>query len=154
RAHGEIEQMLADTSRLLSSLTDSAAVVVSRTQDAAHVRSVQVVPLTAHTALLVLVLANGVVEKRTIDLHHELSEDQLAVLITHLSSHLIGQPVSSMAGIPAAPDPDVDRVVRGLVAAGAGRSDDEVNQVFVGGASRMAAAFDAVETVRSVLTIL
>ena len=44
-AHGELEQMLADTSRLLSSLTQYAAVVVGPPPEAATVRSVQLVGL-------------------------------------------------------------------------------------------------------------
>src|SRR5947207_12224168 len=46
RAHGEIEQMLHDTSRLLSNLTDYAAVIVAPALEGAVVRSVQLVGLT------------------------------------------------------------------------------------------------------------
>jgi len=46
RAHGEIESMLQDTTRLLSNLTDTAAMVVGPPhQDVATVRSVQLVGL-------------------------------------------------------------------------------------------------------------
>ena len=56
QAHGELEQMLADTSRLLSSLTHYAAVVVGPPHEAATMRSVQLVGLTPRVALLVVVL--------------------------------------------------------------------------------------------------
>src|SRR5579872_5587238 len=45
RAHGELEQMLTETSRLLSNLTDHTAVVVAPAHDRATIRSVQLVPL-------------------------------------------------------------------------------------------------------------
>src|SRR4051794_17561121 len=70
--HGEIEQMLHDTSRLLSQLTDYAAVVVGPSgHDAATVRSVQVVSLAPRVALVVIVLSTGSIEKRTIELPEE-----------------------------------------------------------------------------------
>ena len=55
--------------------------------------------------------------------------------------------------MPPSGTSDVDRVVAAAVAALSGAEDAETD-VFVGGASRMAAAFDAVESVRSVLAIL
>src|SRR5579875_614836 len=64
RAHGELERMLADTSRFLAGLTDYAAVVVRDVDDPAAVRSVQLVSLAPRVALLVVVLASGEVVKR------------------------------------------------------------------------------------------
>ncbi len=46
RTHGELERMLADTSRLLSGLTGTAAVITGPPQQTAVVRSVQLVGLT------------------------------------------------------------------------------------------------------------
>src|SRR3546814_11716895 len=66
--HGELEQMLDDTSRLLGDLTTYAGVVVGPAAAEATVRSVQVVGLTPSMALAVLVLSSGSVEKHTIDL--------------------------------------------------------------------------------------
>src|SRR5688500_14020664 len=63
QAHGELEQMLQDTSRLLGDLTTYAGVVVGPTAGDTSIRSVQVVGLTGTTAILVVVLSNGVVEK-------------------------------------------------------------------------------------------
>src|SRR4051812_40907501 len=74
RAHGEIEQMLFDTTRLLSDLTDSAAVVVGPAHEQATVRSVQLVGLAPRVVLLVAVLSNGSVEKRTIELDEDVDE--------------------------------------------------------------------------------
>src|SRR3546814_17284442 len=63
--HGELEQMLDDTSRLLGDLTTYAGVVVGPAAAEAPVRSVQVVGLTPSMALAVLVLSSGSVERHT-----------------------------------------------------------------------------------------
>ncbi len=156
-AHGELEQMLHDTSRFLSTLTDCAAVVVGPPHQAASVRSVQVVGLTSHVALLVAVLSNGVVEKRTLELAEVATHSQLEAATTHLSTHLVGRTLSSLADL-APPPTTGDALADAVVAAGlrslGGSHHEEIDHVFVGGASRMAAAFDTVETVRGVLAIL
>jgi heat-inducible transcriptional repressor len=154
RAHGELEHMLHDTSRLLSSLTDYAAVVIAPSHEAATIRSVQAVGLSPTVALLVVVLANGSVEKRTLDLASPASDAQLSASSAHLSAHLLGRPVGSARSVPPSGDAVVDSITATGLEALAGGHDAEADQVFVGGTARMAAAFDAVETVRQVLSIL
>ncbi len=154
RAHGEIEQMLADTTQLLTGLTDHAAVVVGPPHEAAEVRAIQLVDLAPRVALFVAVLGNGTVEKRTVDLDTDTDPAALEAAAHHLSAHGIGHPLTHLATVATSTDPTTDavidrvRLVLGVDAA------DEADHVFVNGASRMAASFDAVETVRSVLTIL
>lgn len=153
RAHGEIEQMLADTTRLLTGLTDYAAVVVGPPHEVAVVRSVQLVGLAPRVALFVAVLGNGAVEKRTIELGHDLDEVVLSAVAEHLSARGVGQPLAALATSAPATNASVEAVasqVRQAVAA----AGDDAEHVFVNGASRISASFDAVETVRSVLTIL
>lgn len=157
-AHGEIEQMLADTTRLLTGLTDYAAVVVGPAHEAATVRSVQLVSLAPSVALFVAVLGNGAIEKRTIDHVAAASADEpdealLALTAQHLSAHLVGRPLASLSEVGGSGDQAVDAMVA-QVRAAVGHHEDETDHVFVNGASRMAASFEAVETVRSVLTIL
>ena len=67
-AHGELEDMLSETSRLLSNLTNCAGVVIGPTTEDATVRSVQLVGLGGSSALLVVVLSSGTIEKHTVDL--------------------------------------------------------------------------------------
>ncbi|MCU1370326.1 MAG: Heat-inducible transcription repressor HrcA [Ilumatobacteraceae bacterium] len=154
QAHGEIEQMLADTTRLLTGLTDYAAVVIGPAHEAAAVRSVQLVSLAPRVALFVAVLGNGAIEKRTIDLGEAVEEDVLAAASAALSEHVIGGPLAATIALASAPDPAVEAVLGAVRTAVATAAGDDTDQVFVNGASRMAASFEAVETVRSVLTIL
>lgn len=153
QAHAGIERMMVDTTRLLTGLTDYAAVVVGPHHDVGRVRSVQLVGLAPRVALLVVVLGNGVVDKRTVDLPADTTDEHLARTAAHLSHQMIDQPLSSLAAVSTHGDPIVDQLVS-AVQATVTVADHETEQVFVNGASRMAASFDAVETVRSVLTIL
>lgn len=154
QAHGEIEQMLADTTRLLTGLTDYAAVVVGPAHEDAVVRSVQLVSLAPNVVLFVAVLGSGAIEKRTLELADPVDEVLLSTATAALSAAVVGQPLSSVAAVGTAPDPAVEPVLAAVRTAVASAAGDEADHVFVNGASRMAASFEAVETVRSVLTIL
>ncbi len=153
-AHGALEEMLQDTSRLLSSLTDNAAVVVGRAHEEAGIRSVQLVGLGPRTALVVAVLANGVVEKATVDLADDVGDERTGAATAHLSAHLIGTTLGRPSSVPETGDGVVDDICRVAVSALHGAHEDEVGQVYVGGAAKVAAAFDAVESVRRVLATL
>ena len=154
KAHGELEQMLHDTTSLLSGLTSYAALVLGPPSERATVRSVQVVGLAHRVAMVVVVLSNGSIEKATLELDDDLGDERLAAASSHLSAHLEGTSLADHTPIPASGDQRLDRLVE--VALGALDAPDERDHdhVYVGGASRMAAAFDAVDTVRQVLAIL
>ncbi|MDQ1439026.1 MAG: heat-inducible transcriptional repressor [Acidimicrobiaceae bacterium] len=152
-AHGEIERMLADTSRLLANVTDYAAVVVGPPHEAAHIRSVQLVGLAPKVALVVAVLSNGVVEKRTLELTEEAGEERLAAVGRHVSAHLVGRTLAEPGTPPSSGDDATDALVSQALSSLI-EHEVESDSVFVGGASRMARAFDAVDTVRGILGIL
>jgi heat-inducible transcriptional repressor len=156
RAHGELEKMLADTSRFLSGLTDYAGVVVRQSADPGRIRSVQLVGIAPRVVIVVIVMATGTVDKRVMELAVEPTDDQIALASAHLAAHLNGQALGYPATVPRTDDPIVDTVVEAAVfaLAGATLGPDERPQVFVGGVSRMASSFDAITTVRRVLGIL
>jgi len=155
KTHGELEQMLHDTSQLLSGLTDYAAVVVAPPHEVASIRSAQLVALGPRIALLVLVLSNGVVEKYSIELGADVGEERVIAAGARLAQHLVGRTPADLGAVPSSGDAVTDAIAdAALGALRAASSTDAPDHVFVGGASRMAAAFDAVETVRGVLTIL
>ncbi len=155
QVHGEMETMLERASGLLSEMTSYAAVVVGPSHDTATIRSVQLVGLSPQHALLVVVLSDGAVEKRTIDLEAETSEATLASAATLLVSRLIGRTLTQRWAVPASGSAAVDRLVASARTAFDSLGGDmEADQVFVGGPARLAESFEAVETVRSVLAIL
>ena len=168
-AHGELEQLLTETSRLLSNLTDYAAVVVRPAAEATAVRSVQIVGLGAGPqresgpttiALVVVVLGSGSVEKATIEIPGDISDQHLGAASAHLSGHAVGRTLADLAdGFGAAllstgdarTDVATDVALRAITMSAA---DGDPATVFVGGASRMATAFETVDTIRRVLATL
>jgi len=117
---------------------------------------VQLVGLGPRSALLVVVLADGAVQKQTIELADEVDETQLSDAAARLAAHVLGVPLAQVGRkAPGTGDPAIDTVVGAGIKAlrSLGRADAG-DLLFVGGSSRMAASFDAVETVRSVLSIL
>jgi heat-inducible transcriptional repressor len=155
QVHGEMEDMLERATGLLSELTSYAAVVVGPSHDTATIRSIQVVGLAPMLALLVVVLSDGAVEKRTIELDVECNDEVLSQCGAQLSAHLVGRTSSASWSVPPSGNNDVDRVVAAAgTTFGLMERSLESDQVFVGGPARLAQSFDAVETVRSVLEIL
>jgi heat-inducible transcriptional repressor len=149
-----VEELLGRTSGLLADLTEYAAVVVGPTHERATVRSVQLVDLGSRLGLLVVVLSDGAVEKRTLELPEDADDSSLVAAANRLTAALRGHPLAD-AGRRLTGDWAGDGLLGRAVGAVLGLGQpDESEHVFVGGSSRMAAAFDAVETVRSVLTIL
>lgn len=152
--HGELEQMLQDTSRLLADLTHYAGVVVSPPHERATLRSVQLVPLGDQLAMFVAVQSNGQVEKFTLSLDPETSEAHVTAANAHLANHLVGKVLGEANDVPASGDAPTDALCKDVVAALAAGRHLEGEDVFVGGTARMAGAFEAVDTVRQVLGIL
>jgi heat-inducible transcriptional repressor len=125
------------------------------------VRSVQVVGLTPTSALVVAVLSNGAVEKHSLDLTEGgpaladgLGEERIGAATAHLASHLHGATRAALPPLPATGDAATDALCDLAVRSLSGSGGDDPDQVFVGGTSRIASAFDAIETVREVLGIL
>jgi heat-inducible transcriptional repressor len=152
QAHGELERMLEDTTRLLSNLTDYAAVVVASQPEHTVVRSVQVVGLNERLGLLIVVLSTGSVDKHTIEWGEEVDEARIGAATVKLSEALVGHPLAPPTLAPTG-DALLDRLLARCAEA-LTPDEGEVESVFVGGTARMASAFDAVETVKEVLAIL
>ena len=151
-AHGRLEEMLHRTSNLLAQVTHHAAVVVGPRVETATIRSAQVVSLSARHATAVVVLSNGSVENQTFESATDISELRCSAASAHLAAHLVGRPLDDMGQVPPTGDDAVDQICAAAVAAlGELRAEEPV---FVGGASAMASAFDAVDTVRTVLHTL
>ena len=151
-AHGRIEEMLHQTSDLLANLTNSASLVLGPTPAEIEVRSVQLVPLSATHATVVVVFSNGAVESSTLELPAGCDDEQLSEAATVLAKNLVGKKLSEA--------PTIEGVEDDLVAALAVMARDAVFQVssddhvYVGGTSSVAASFDAVEVVRNILHTL
>ncbi len=156
RTHGELERMLAETSGLLSRLTDYAAVVVAPSApEPGRIRSLQLVKLSTHLVLVVAVLSNGAVERRPLELSAEVSDAQVDRAAASTAMSLVGATLEKPGPLTLSGDLAVDALAGAAVQALlAPEQTTGSGQVWVGGAARMAAAFEAVGTIRTVLGIL
>jgi heat-inducible transcriptional repressor len=152
--HGELEQMLAETSRLLADVTGTAAVVVGEPVEVATIRSVQLIDLTPRTVLGVMVMSNGVIVKRTVELDEDVDADDLAAAQRAVAEATAGQSLQVLGEWA----PPADRPGAALAATAALALRDAANaeshQMFVDGRSHIAGSFDARETIEAVLGIL
>ncbi|HEV8297729.1 MAG TPA: hypothetical protein VGQ20_10535, partial [Acidimicrobiales bacterium] len=153
-SHGELERLLQQTTRLLSNLTDCAAVVVGPAAQSATVRSIQVVRVAQRVAIVVAVLSNGAVEKATVEMPTDSTDEQIADASAFLAGHTIGRSLDMGLAEGESDDPIIRRIALDAMAALAADPAIDIDHVFVGGQARMAAAFDAVEQVREVLSVL
>jgi heat-inducible transcriptional repressor len=151
-AHGRLEELLHQTSDLLTSLTHNAAVVLGPKADAAVIRSAQIVRLSSNAATVVLVFGNGTVENEVVEIDETISDAVLAAATVHLARALTGATLASVSELASSGDDAVDAICTAAVDAMRVVSTDD--HVYVGGASTVAAAFDAVEVVRQVLHTL
>ncbi len=158
-AHHALEDMLHETSLLLSRITAHAAVVVGPQGDSARLRSVQVVQLHEGSALVVAVLSDGRVERQFLELGREGVDDaRLAAASAVLDSQLRGAALSDLPTLLSTGDSATDGLATQAREALAARGSVPMPEsVFVGGASRIAAdidAFTASETVGRLLELL
>jgi heat-inducible transcriptional repressor len=156
RAHGELDTMLRNTSRLLSTLTDYAAVVVGPPHETLIVRSALITRLSGTTVMVIAVLSNGAVDKEVFEVAEGTLDDDIETANNILRRHVAGQLLTHLS----MPDPSgsqaVDATILGCIAAFAEHRDQlvEPSEVYIGGAANMAHQFAAVDTVREILSIL
>jgi heat-inducible transcriptional repressor len=151
-AHGRLEEMLYQTSDLLTRLTHNAAVVVGPKSEASAIRGAQLVRLSSTAATVVLVLGNGTVENEIVEIDDATTDATLSAASAHLAASLSGATLASLGPIPPSDDPAVAALcTRAVAAIRTGLTDDHV---YVGGASTVAEAFEAVDVVRQVLQTL
>ena len=163
QSHGELVEMLRATSRMLSKLTSTAALVVGEVADPASVRSVQLVGLGPTTYLIVVVLSSGSVIKRTVERTADVADDTLHAVGAHLTSKLMGKSLATLNSVVPSDGPppgqhvidaDADVVLVEAIEAIQAATNESGRSVHVEGASHIAGAFDASSTLREVLGLL
>ncbi len=156
RTHGELSTLLRDTSRLLSALTQQAAVVVGPAHEALVARSALLTRLTPTMAMAVVVLSNGVVDKQIFNLEASATDEEVEIASQALRGHITGQVLSSVAPCALTGRPVIDQILADaidILSAQHGSLTD-AGEVFIGGAANMAQQIVAVEKVREVLSLL
>jgi heat-inducible transcriptional repressor len=155
-AHRALEDLLHETSQLLSRVTDHTAMVVGPQPDIARVRSLQLVPLHPGVVLAVIVLSNGAVEKYTLELaDDEPDEARLHATAAVLETQLGGHEFTELPEYRPTGRDDVDQLGRAVRAGFADLvSTRPTESLYVGGASRLAAEPESFATAESASHLL
>jgi heat-inducible transcriptional repressor len=153
-AHRALEDLLHETSQLLSRVSQHAAMVVGPESERASVRSVQLVALHPAVVLLVCVLSNGAIEKRILQLDGPVDETRLGAAVAALNRELFEASLQQLPELPATGDPDVDRVARAARDSLTEFLPEHLDQLYVGGVSRLAAEQESFSTSESAARLL
>jgi len=93
----EIEQVLAETTRLISDMTSYAAIALGPDQGRASLEQVQVLPIqAANKALLVAITSTGVVEHRAFTVPENVTLEDLNRISRVLNSRLQGRALDEL----------------------------------------------------------
>ena len=151
---GEVEDVLEQTSTLLTQLTSYTSVVVGAGHSHSTILSVQLVSLDARHQVLVTVFSDGSVVKHSVVTQFDVTHVDVAEASRQLHALLLGLTIGSRVQVPSRSDHVASLVRESVSLLLAEQPTVEGEQVFIGGSSRVADAFDGVETVRKVLSIL
>ncbi|MDA8195855.1 MAG: heat-inducible transcriptional repressor HrcA [Actinomycetota bacterium] len=152
-AHGELEHLLGSTTKLLTNITDCAAVVTGPSPQRASILKVQYIEISKNSLLCVVVDINGSVEKATIPWPYDVSEKVLFEVSELMTSHFVGKEPGKVDSPPEFDD-NSEMIKIAFLGVKEALSEAERDGIYLSGASRVAASFDAVDTVRSVISIL
>lgn len=157
----ELEESLRQTAAFLSKVTDHAAVVFAPSLGPSTVRHVEVVPLGAARAMLVLVTDTGLVENYVLAVPDDVDDSQLQLVAETLNRLVVGSPLAdagktveaSLQHFPAEFRELVGTVIKTLKIE-LGRREAE--RVFLEGTSTIVdeGKFADLETVRQVIGVL
>jgi heat-inducible transcriptional repressor len=154
-AHRALEDLLHETSQLLSRVTDHTAMVVAPQADVARVRGIQLVVLHPGVVLAVAVLSNGAVEKQTLELAGQPDEARLRATAAALEAQMIGHPFNDLPPFRPTGDDELDglgRAVRDAIGEIVAPRPSEL--LYVGGTSKIAADLESFATADSAAHLL
>jgi len=159
----DVDDVVQRSVRLLAQLTHQVALVQYPTLSRSTVRHVELVSLTETRLLVVLILSNGRVEQRLVELPAPVGDDDLAALrarvVGAVSGSVIADASRQLSDLPPVPGaPEAEQVLQDLVAATLveAMSDHRSSaRVAVGGAANLARFGDSFEvSVRPLLEAL
>lgn len=164
RAHflGRMQQMedvIDHAAQVISSLTKYTAVVLPPTGNMPRIRTIQLVPVSATSALTVIVTDAGIVRDAVIRVSDQLDSDTLYAISKTLTNELGGltlhEAVERMPGIIGRMQ-DNEKLLRGLGRFLDESSDNTRSHVAIGGTSNMLSypEYSDMEKARSFLTLM
>lgn len=88
--NNQIEQIIQNSARLLSQLTNYTAIAIAPENNSSTIKHIQLVPVDNNKVLLVLVTNTGSVKNKIINIDNEISNDELYVISKLLTDKLKG----------------------------------------------------------------
>jgi heat-inducible transcriptional repressor len=139
----DVEDLLARTSSVLSQLTRLVSLVIAPAVDASRLKLCELVGLSPGSALLLLVADTGRVEKRSVELPAETTDQDLdrvrTVLAEHVRGRRLGEVHATMVHLVDDAPSDLREVLKAIADATARElAEDTVHHVFVGGQASLA----------------
>jgi heat-inducible transcriptional repressor len=128
RATRDVEQLLAEASRVLSRLTHQLGLAVATPLDQERLAKLELAALGPHRTLLVLGLGGGAVHTLVLDLECALDREELDQVTQVLSERLRGLPLSDVRERLESDDELVSRTAVRIVARAAAASWDRPAQ--------------------------
>ena len=154
-AHRALEDLLHETSQLLSRVTDHTAMVVGPQPEVARLRGVQLVTLHPGVVLAVAVLSNGAVEKYTLELADQPDDAQVSSAAAALEAHWHGCAFNELPALAPSGDGAVDALAHAVRAGFAQLvAERPMEMLYVGGTSRLAAEQESFATAESAAHLL
>lgn len=96
-AVGDPERLLARAGEVLADMTKCACVSTAPGGETAIIRRIELVPVGAHTAMLVLLTSNGVLKSRLCRLESELNSKICEEFYNIVDSSIVGKPASDIS---------------------------------------------------------
>ena len=150
-----------NTSRVLSSLSRQACLVLGPSQGHVQWKHIDFVLLTPGKIMSILVLQGGIVRNKIIDVDMEITSDELVKYANYLNSHFRGQPLGTVrekirAQMRAAKQVFDALYQRALILANKTCATDNQREIFVEGASNLLAQpeFSDIEAMRDIFKLL
>ncbi|HEY7107661.1 MAG TPA: heat-inducible transcriptional repressor HrcA [Acidimicrobiia bacterium] len=156
-ANQVLDELLHETSHLLARVSSHTAVVVGphAANDVPTVRSIQFVNLQASVVLVLAVLSNGNVEKCMLHVVDDVDDDTLLEAANALSQQLAGSRWTGLPEVRPTGTSRIDSLARDARDALVARADHgPADPLYVGGASRLAAEYEAFPTASTAARLL
>ncbi len=94
----DVEQILERVSSVLAELTQQAAFVVAPTVKRSTVKQIELVPLSVHKILCVLITNEEMIASHVVEIEEPLTRDEASALVRFINTELVGLPFSDLLG--------------------------------------------------------
>ena len=159
-ASRELGDVIEQTTRMLGQMSRNVAFMLAPQRDAQTFAHIQLIALSAQTALAIVVTSLGVAAQHFFELSGEIDAESLTMLSNRLNAHLRGKTLSDVlrtdiAGIVRGTEPAAEFVVAIETAFRSAASSEEVTIVFSGAQHLLdQPEFQDLRKLRSILRIV